>query len=146
METSPELAIRRYALPFRSPLRTARGAWTVREGILIRVTGADGRLGYGEIAPIQGFGGRPLDDCAAELERLGRFPAREALVTQAKVLPGLRGALVEAGIDSVSTASRMREYVAVAALLPAGRAALPVLRDRLELEIGKHTSELQSQR
>ena len=90
METSPELAIRRYALPFRSPLRTARGAWTVREGILIRVTGADGRLGYGEIAPIQGFGGRPLDDCAAELERLGRFPAREALVTQAKVLPGLR--------------------------------------------------------
>jgi O-succinylbenzoate synthase len=121
METSPELLIRRYALPFRIPLRTAHGAWTEREGILIRVTGADGRLGHGEIAPIQGFGGRSLDECAVELERLGRFPAREALLTQAKVLPGLRGALVEAGIDSVPIPSRMREHVAVAALLPGGR-------------------------
>ena len=133
METPPELAIRRYALPFRSPLRTAHGTWTVREGILLRVTGPDGRLGYGEIAPIQGFAGRPLEDCAADLERLGRFPSREALFNQAKVLPGLRAALVEAGLDPEAFPSRTREHVAVAALLPAGRAALSVLKDRLEL-------------
>lgn len=133
MDASPELALRRYALPFRSPLRTAHGPWSVREGLLLRVTGDAGRVGFGEIAPVNGFGGPSLDDCVADLTRLGALPPLDALVDQAKTLPGLRGALVDAGVALAPAPARSRDHVTVAALLPAGRAALAVLKDRLEL-------------
>ncbi|MBD3881156.1 o-succinylbenzoate synthase [Phormidium tenue FACHB-886] len=50
------LEFRSYRRPFKSPLRTAHGLWCLREGILLRLTDAAGRVGWGEIAPIVEFG------------------------------------------------------------------------------------------
>jgi O-succinylbenzoate synthase len=133
MDAPVELALRPYRLPFRTPLRTAHGPWTEREGILLRIVGPGGRVGYGEVAPIAEFGGRPLAECAGALARLGATPTVAELMACADTLPGLRTALIEAGVDPVAPPGRLRDHVAVAALLPAGRAALGVLRERLDL-------------
>ncbi len=53
---------RPYQRPLRQPLRTSHGLWSVREGILIRLTDPEtGCQGYGEIAPIPWFGSETLE-------------------------------------------------------------------------------------
>ncbi|MBD0269728.1 MAG: o-succinylbenzoate synthase, partial [Cyanobacteria bacterium Co-bin8] len=47
---------RPYERPFCQPLKTAHGLWSVRQGILLRLTDSTGRVGYGEVAPIPWFG------------------------------------------------------------------------------------------
>lgn len=47
----------RYAIPFRVPFHTAHGVLTQREGVLFQLIRDDGRSGWGEIAPLPGFGG-----------------------------------------------------------------------------------------
>jgi O-succinylbenzoate synthase len=133
MDAPVELASRRYRLPFRVPLRTAHGVWTEREGIVLRVVGEGGRVGYGEIAPIHGFGGVALEEVVPMLSRLGPTPSAEELLRIADEVPGLRMALIEAGVDGGGLPDLARDHVMVSALLPAGRAALGVLRERLEL-------------
>ncbi|HRE08169.1 MAG TPA: o-succinylbenzoate synthase, partial [Opitutaceae bacterium] len=64
-----ELDHRRYALPFRTPLRTAHGRWSVREGLLLRLRTEEGATGYGEVAPIPGFGRETLELDEAALIR-----------------------------------------------------------------------------
>jgi O-succinylbenzoate synthase len=49
---SARLELRSYRRPFRQPLKTSHGLWSLREGILLRLTDAEGRVGWGEIAPI----------------------------------------------------------------------------------------------
>lgn len=60
-----------YQRRFRSPVETARGIWTVREGIVLRLEDADGRIGFGEIAPIEDFGTESLTDALKFLDALG---------------------------------------------------------------------------
>lgn len=45
-----------YALPLRQPWQTHRGATTQRQGRLLRLTAADGRVGWGDCAPLPAFG------------------------------------------------------------------------------------------
>ena len=52
--------LRPYRRNFVKPLRTRYGQWSVREGAIVRLTGQDGRVGYGEIAPIPWFGSETL--------------------------------------------------------------------------------------
>ncbi|QQE63609.1 o-succinylbenzoate synthase [Leptolyngbya sp. BL0902] len=54
------LEIRPYQRPFRKPLQTAHGLWSLREGVLLRLTDDTGHIGYGEIAPIPWFGTETL--------------------------------------------------------------------------------------
>lgn len=46
----------RYSRAFRQPLKTRHGIWAKREGILLKLTDADGKAGWGEIAPLPWFG------------------------------------------------------------------------------------------
>lgn len=55
-----QVTSRRYRRPFKTPLRTHHGLWTHREGIIVRLASADGRVGWGEIAPIPWFGTETL--------------------------------------------------------------------------------------
>lgn len=50
-----------YCRPFRQPLQTAHGLWTDRQGLLVRLTDREGRISYGEIAPIPWFGRESLE-------------------------------------------------------------------------------------
>ncbi len=66
-----------YALPFREPYVTARGALTQREMVLLRLRDADGLVGLGEAVPLSLRGGASLVRVVGELEALaGRGRAR----------------------------------------------------------------------
>lgn len=60
-----------YRRPFAVPLKTARGAWFEREGILLRLERADGKVGFGEVTPLEGFGTESVVQACDFLERLG---------------------------------------------------------------------------
>jgi len=59
-----------YALPFREPYVTARGALTQREMVLLRLRTEDGMVGLGEAVPLSLRGGATLAHVVGELEEL----------------------------------------------------------------------------
>lgn len=70
--------VKPYRRRFRQPLHTAHGVWAWREGLLLRAQDADGRVGYGEVAPIPWFGSETLAEAAAFCQDLvadGRLSA-----------------------------------------------------------------------
>jgi O-succinylbenzoate synthase len=116
-------AFRRYRLPFRSPIATAHGAWNTREGILLRLETEGGLVGWGEAAPVPGFRMETVEQVAARCREAGDS------VDLGRSIQGpasFRRALDEARYDlepSPAVAARPSS-LAVARLLPAGRAAL----------------------
>lgn len=128
---------RRYHLPLRTVVRTAHEAWTHRDGILVRLEDSDGRVGWGEIAPIPAFGTETLEQAEAACLTLGEWPTAEQLGAVPRRLGCVRRALhcarAATTVDPSATnaaivpAAGTSAYRAVAALLPAGRAALAQL-------------------
>jgi O-succinylbenzoate synthase len=59
-----------YALPFREPYVTARGALTRREMVLLRLRNQNGLVGLGEAVPLSLRGGASLAEVVRELEEL----------------------------------------------------------------------------
>ncbi len=115
-------AYRRYTLPFRAPVRTARGMWRVREGLYVRIGRPDGSAGFGEASPIPSVGTESLEDGEAFCRSLGGAVDGEALSRVPQSLFALRNALACAMGDGAGPAAR--RSLGVAALLPPGRAAL----------------------
>ncbi len=115
-------AYRRYALTLRSPLRTAHGTMTQREGLCLRLEAEDGTVGYGEAAPLPGFGRETVDADAAWCARLGANPRADELTAVPEELGCLVRA-IEVARQPTGPAPR-HPYLPIAALLPAGRAAL----------------------
>ena len=87
-----------YALPFREPYVTARGALQRRETVLLRVRDENGVVGLGEAVPLALRGGVGLREVVAELEGWGETrevdglsaPARCAVETALMDLRGRR--------------------------------------------------------
>lgn len=143
------LTYRSYAFPFRTPVRTAHGVWPVREGILVRLTTEAGQTGLGEAAPIPGFGTETLDEIITALAALGEWVTEAQLAAVPKRLGCLRFALgcalgqTQADSSSCEQGKTTGEssvlstthaaYLPVAALLPAGRAALAAIPAKAEL-------------
>ncbi|MBW4466650.1 MAG: o-succinylbenzoate synthase [Pegethrix bostrychoides GSE-TBD4-15B] len=50
-----KLEVRAYARPFKTPLQTYHGDWSVRRGLILRMDTESG-IGWGEVAPIAAFG------------------------------------------------------------------------------------------
>lgn len=135
-----------YRLPLSAPLRTAHGAWTDREGIIVRLEDEAGRVGFGEVAPIPWFGTETLAE-ASEIcgkfgatvdgEVLDAVPVRFGCVRFA--LAAARAEVERADPNALAQAKRAEvsafhppTRLPVAALLPAGRAALAALPAKLE--------------
>ena len=141
---------KRYCLPLRTPLRTAHGTWTEREGLIVRLEDEAGRVGFGEIAPLPWFGTETLAEAVEVCRKLGDKVGAGVLDTVPERFGCVRFALaqareeVERGLRTrlnESNAQKTRPEVGfhlgnhrlpVAALLPAGREALPVLAAKLE--------------
>ena len=70
------LQYRVYARPFEKPLVTAAGSWDVRQGIIVRIEDAEDRVGFGEVAPLPGFGTESLGNAEEWLRSLGGKPWR----------------------------------------------------------------------
>ena len=128
------LTYRRYALPFRVPVRTAHGIWAERTGLIVRLENADGRVGYGEVAPIPWFGTETVEDAEEALKIVGEWVTPEQIAAVPAKLGCLRFALAGAlsGVSDGQLEGRPA-YLAVAALLPAGRAALVQIEPKAEL-------------
>jgi len=116
------LQYRRYRLPFRVPLRTAHGVWAEREGLFVRLEDEAGRVGWGEAATLPWFGTETADAAEAACLALGEYGPAEAF----ELLPSHLGCLRQAVAAARATESVPvdRKPMAVAALLPAGRAVL----------------------
>ncbi len=124
------LSYRTYSQPFRTPVRTAHGVWAEREGVLVRITDEAGAAGYGEAAPIPWFGTETRDEIVATLAALGEWVTDEQLAAVPERLGCLRFALAAA---RRAEAGALAEYLPVAALLPAGRAALAAAAPKVEM-------------
>jgi O-succinylbenzoate synthase len=121
---------RRYFLAFRQPIRTSAGAWPSREGIYVRIGRPDGTFGFGEAAPVPAFGRESVDDLERACRTLGERVGADVVSQVPKELGTLRHALSDA--MGGSTGAPRQESLGVAALLPAGRAALAEVSAKAE--------------
>ena len=138
---SSQISVKPYRRAFRQPLRTAHGEWATREGFLVRVE-QEGRVGYGEVAPLPSFGSETLAEATAFLEQLASQPEMSApanlpccafalsvaqVVTERGSLDPLEnGEAPRQSTPHVSDSQIVappRDY-SVSALLPSGSAAL----------------------
>jgi o-succinylbenzoate synthase len=67
--SSVRAALRAYGGPLAAPLESAHGRLTSREGLLLTLTDADGRVGRGECSPLPGYSRETLAECRTALER-----------------------------------------------------------------------------
>ncbi|MEG3895879.1 MULTISPECIES: o-succinylbenzoate synthase [unclassified Microcoleus] len=56
-----QFEFRTYQRKFKRPLQTSHGIWDIREGIILRIVGENGRIGWGEIAPLSWFGSESFE-------------------------------------------------------------------------------------
>ncbi len=135
------LQFRRYALPFRAPVRTAHGVWTTREGLLVRLEDETGGVGYGEAAPVPGFGLETVDQDTTVLNELGEKVDDTRLASVPADLGCLRNAVRAASRTQPAKNPRSSSgggekvrpaYLAVAALLPAGKSAVAQMRHKAD--------------
>jgi o-succinylbenzoate synthase len=144
--------VRPFHLPLRAPLETGASRIVAREGALLVLRGAAGRVGFGEASPIPGFRAfarEPVDAVLAVLGKAARSLAGRSPDDVADVLAGVgsehpasRFAIETACADLVSQALGMRmadwlaggaaprEQVAVNALIAGGSAE--AVRDAAE--------------
>jgi O-succinylbenzoate synthase len=116
---------RRYRLPFRMTVRTAHGPWGEREGVIVRLEDESGNAGLGEAAPIPWFGTETVDDVENGCRTLGEWVDADVLGDVPDNLGCLRNAIGVARADLAGTCQTPETPdLGVAALLPAGKAAL----------------------
>jgi L-alanine-DL-glutamate epimerase-like enolase superfamily enzyme len=93
-----------FSLPLARPLATAHGTISRREGIWVRLVDDAGHVGFGEAAPLPGFGLETLAETSTALEHgadaLGALPASATLdialdvaLAETEKAPCARGAL-----------------------------------------------------
>lgn len=130
---------RTYAFPLKNILRTSHGPWLERRGAIVRVRSEAGNVGWGEVAPISFFSTETLDEAIAALVSLNGTLDEGRIDALPQGLRCTRGALRAALADAraIRTAplesERAEQHLQVAGLLPAGKAALDILPQRIEL-------------
>jgi O-succinylbenzoate synthase len=117
------LQFRGYRRPFLTPLKTHHGTWKMREGLILRLSDAIGRVGWGEIAPIPWFGSETLAAALRFCQQCGETIDEAGIAAIAEALPACQFGFETAAADLVAPFSPPQP-IDVAALLPAGEAAL----------------------
>ncbi|NJK36984.1 MAG: o-succinylbenzoate synthase [Oscillatoriales cyanobacterium RM2_1_1] len=84
---SYQFQFRPYQHPFKQPLKTHHGVWSVRAGILLQLTDAIGRVAWGEIAPLSGFGSETLEQALCFCQQLPPQINQEIITTIPNTLP-----------------------------------------------------------
>jgi O-succinylbenzoate synthase len=132
---------RRYRLPLREPVRTAHGGWTEREGVWVRLQDEAGNVGFGEAAVLPWFGTETVEEAETMCRDFGARVTPDRMATVPPRLACLTHALKAARVDLDERAIVARlgkvagpekTYLAMAALLPAGRAGLDAARAKGE--------------
>ena len=76
-----KLEFRPYQRHFSKPLKTSHGIWKIREGILLRLLDNEGRIGWGEIAPLPWFGSETFEEALAFSQQLDQEVTKEDIST-----------------------------------------------------------------
>lgn len=121
-----EFEFRPYRRSFQTPIRTAHGLWSHREGILLRLTQSTGAQSYGEIAPIPWFGSETLEQALRYCQDLPRQINPTHIDQIPRVLRATRFGLESAGSDLLNrgTACDQSQPLSICGLLPTGDRAL----------------------
>lgn len=118
-------------------MRTAHGPWGEREGVLVQLANEAGSVGYGEAAPIPWFGTETTDEVVEACRELGEWVESETLDAVPVELGCLRNALAvaqaELGGKALDRGAAVPADLGVAALLPAGKAAIEVILPKAEM-------------
>ena len=126
---------RRYRLPLRMAVRTAHGVWMEREGVVVRLEDEQGNVGLGEAAPIPWFGTETVDEVERTCRILDEWGEDERFLSIPAEFGCLRHA-VECARQELGGAGREvisgPDYLGLAALLPAGVAALAEIEAKSE--------------
>lgn len=85
-----------YCEPLREPLVTAQGVWHSRQGIYLRLQNDQGEVGYGEIAPLPGWGTESLEADIALCQQLPPQLTPEILAAIPDHLPAAQFGFVTA--------------------------------------------------
>jgi O-succinylbenzoate synthase len=63
------MQLRRYRLPLTAPLTLKGTEHEAREGVLVRLEDEEGRVGWGDVAPLPGFSPESLDEALSDVRR-----------------------------------------------------------------------------
>ncbi|MBV9384983.1 MAG: o-succinylbenzoate synthase [Chroococcidiopsidaceae cyanobacterium CP_BM_ER_R8_30] len=124
-----QFEFRPYRRQFKHPLQTSHGTWTVREGIILRLSD-EGRVGWGEIAPISWFGSETLEQALNFCHQLPTEITRETIFSIPSTLPacqfGFESAWeeMEKRAGEAGEAGGEKRRIRSCGLLSAGEAAL----------------------
>jgi O-succinylbenzoate synthase len=121
-----------YQRPLLRPLQTHHGLWEIREGIIIRLEAEDGRIGWGEIAPLPEFGSETLSAAILFCQSLENPLSINSIFSIPEQFPACQFAFESALEDlSIENQSRELEPRNYSYLLPTGTAVFPCLDDIL---------------
>jgi O-succinylbenzoate synthase len=121
-----------YQRPLLRPLQTHHGLWEIREGIIIRLEAEDGRIGWGEIAPLPEFGSETLSAAILFCQSLENPLSINSIFSIPEQFPACQFAFESALEDlSIENQSRELEPKNYSYLLPTGAAVFPCLDDIL---------------
>ncbi|MFM6064031.1 MAG: o-succinylbenzoate synthase, partial [Microcystis panniformis] len=121
-----------YQRPLLRPLQTHHGLWQIREGIIIRLEAEDGRIGWGEIAPLPEFGSETLSAAILFCKSLENPLSITSIFSIPEQFPACQFAFESALEDlSIENQSRELEPKNYSYLLPNGAAVFSCLDDIL---------------
>ena len=66
------ISVRRIKAHLKFPFSNAQKTWPRREGLLLQITTAEGRIGQGEASPLPGYSPDSTDSCERALNALGK--------------------------------------------------------------------------
>lgn len=120
-----KLEVRRYRRHFKNPLLTGNGVLTERSGMIIRLEDPEGRVGFGEAAPMKWFSTESFQDASAFLSSLGDAVEPDVWIEVPVSLPCCRFAL-DCALKMMSghLQDKRPDPIPVAGLLPNGKIAL----------------------
>ena len=134
-----QFEFRPYRRRFSVPLQTSHGIWNVREGILLSLKDKVGKVGWGEIAPIDWFGSESFQQALDFCNKLPKEISSETIFAIPDELPACQSGfesaweivvgeweLIVENPDSSeeSFSPSHSQFFTYSALLPAGKAAL----------------------
>lgn len=112
-----------YKEPLREPLATAQGVWRSRSGIYLRLEDERGHVGYGEIAPLPGWGNETLRDDLTLCQQLPAHLTAAIITAIPEELPAAQFGFATAWQSVGQLPYRIRPWP-MCVLLGSGRVAL----------------------
>jgi len=97
-----------YQRPLLHPLQTHHGLWEIREGIIIRLEAEDGRIGWGEIAPLPEFGSETLSAAILFCQSLENPLSINSIFSIPEQFPACQFAF-ESALEDLSIENQSRE-------------------------------------